>query len=371
MAAQSGAFAGEGNTASSTKSPSRGTISMDPEFITASAPNIEALASIAPTLPHPVPTTALEVRANAEVVLSALLGRFNAKAGDDIDTVLETTHSIPSFDGTAITVTYFATAAQRAAQSGSAEGQPPPPPRRAVLHIHGGGFVTGSVEVFAAFTKRNVLNWDTPVFAVGYRVAPENPAPGLVEDCYAALQWLSTHAAEFGVDPARIVVVGESAGGGVAAGLALVARDRGLSPPLAKVVLVYPMLDDRTIGKYDGVDWPTRPFLSWTEAQNEIGWKAYLGEDRAGKADVEVSVYDAPGRATVDDLVGLPSTYIDVGSLDLFLDEDIAYAARLSQANVQTEFHLYPGLPHGFESSITPALVRSAVENRKRAICSV
>lgn len=370
MVVESGAFAGESNTSSSTKSPSRSTICMDPEFITASAPNVEALASIAPSLPHTAPTTALEVRANAEVILSALLGSFNAKAGDDINTVLETTHSIPSFDGAVITITHFATAAQRAAAA--APGSGPPRRRRAVLHIHGGGFITGSVAIFAAVTKRNVLTWDTPVFAVEYRVAPENPAPGLMEDCWAALQWLSTHAADFGVDPARIVVVGESAGGGVAAGLALAARDRGLSPPLAKVVLVYPMLDDRTIGKYDGVvDWPTRPYLSWTEAQNEIGWKAYLGDDRAGRADVEVSVYDAPGRATVKDLVGLPSTYVDVGGLDLFLDEDIAFASRLSQANVQTEFHLYPGLPHGFENSVTPALVRSALANRTRAICSV
>lgn len=296
-----------------------------------------------------------------------MMARADADATDEkhLDTVLETTHAITSFDGADITVTRFATAGQRA-PLGSSEA-----PRRAVLHIHGGGFVMGSVGMFTSYNKRNVLAWDTQVFAVGYRVAPENPAPGLVEDSYAALKWLSSHAVDFGVDPARIVIVGESAGGGVAAGLALAARDRGLSPPLAKVMLVYPMLDDRTIGKYDGVDWPARPYLSWTEAQNEIAWRAYLGADKAGKADVEVSVYDAPGRATVEDLVGLPSTYVDTGSLDLFRDEDIAFTARLSEAHVQTEFHLYPGLPHGFENSVTPALVKSALENRRRAICEI
>lgn len=338
---------------------------MDPEFITASAPALEALAPLLQTIPFPVPTTAHEVRANTESWLPAMLENDAASAGNTLDTVLETTHSVTSFDGKDITVTQFATAGQRA-PLGSSE-----PPRRAVLHIHGGGFVTGSVSMFASRTKGNVLAWDTQIFAVGYRVAPENPAPGPVEDTYAALKWLSSQAAELGVDPARIVIVGESAGGGVAAGLALVARDRGLSPPLAKVMLVYPMLDDRTIGKYNGVDWPIRPYLMWTEAQNEIGWRAYLGGDKAGKADVEVSVYDAPGRATVENLVGLPSTYVDTGSLDLFRDEDIAFAARLLEADVQTEFHLYPGLPHGFENSITPALVKSALGNRKRAICSI
>lgn len=369
MVASSGALA-EGNPASQSKSSPHTTVTIDPEFMSATAPSLEVLATIAQRLPFPVPTTAHEIRANTEILLPAMLERAAATAGNNLDTVLETTHSIPSFDGAEITVTHLATAAQRAAAADL--GSSSEPPRgRAVLHIHGGGFVTGSVDMFASITKRNVLAWDTPIFAVGYRVAPENPAPGPVEDAYAALKWLSTHAAELGVDPARIVIVGESAGGGVAAGLALVARDRGLSPPLAKVMLIYPMLDDRTIGKYDGVDWPTRPYLSWTEAQNKIGWRAYLGEDKAGKADVEVSVYDAPGRATIKDLVGLPSTYVDTGSLDLFRDEDIAFAARLSEADVQAEFHLYPGLPHGFETSVTPALVKSALENRKRAICSI
>ncbi|KAJ4417922.1 hypothetical protein N0V82_005879 [Gnomoniopsis sp. IMI 355080] len=336
-----------------------GSVGYDPEFAETTAPFRTALASIRKSLPHPDPKTALELRANTEVLIRTTFPHI-----EDDGILKETAHTVTSFDGVSITVTRWATEAHNAPLG------PSEPPRRAVLHIHGGGFITGSVKDFSPMVKRDVLSWDTQVFAVGYRLAPENPAPGPVEDCYAALAWLSAHAAEFGVDPARIVIVGPSAGGGVAAGLALVARDRRLSPPVAKAVLVYPMLDDRTIGRY-GEDWPVREFLMWTEPQNAIGWRAYLGEERAGRADAEVSVYDAPGRASVKDLVGLPSMYIDTGSLDLFRDEDIAYAARLVEANVQTEFHLYPGVPHAFESAGTPGVVKAALENRRRAICSV
>lgn len=340
------------------------TIAWDPEFIEVSAPAFAGIAATTQNQPHADATTALQLRANSETFLGALFANIAANAGEDIAKVTETTHPITSFDGVSITLTRFATEAQRAPLG------PSEAPRRAVFHIHGGGFVSGSVKLFAPVSKTNVLAWDTQVFAVSYRLAPENPAPGPVEDAYAALAWLSAHAVELGVDPKRIVVVGESAGGGVAAGLALVARDRGLSPPIAKALLMYPMLDDRTIGKY-GKEWPVRQFLTWTEAQNQMGWGAYLGEERAGRAEAEVSVYDAPGRASVKDLVGLPSTYIDTGSFDLFRDEDIAYATRLLEANVQTEFHLYPGVPHGFETAITPSVVKAALDNRKRAICSV
>lgn len=352
----------EGNPSSSFATSTCSTIALDPEFLAATGPSLAALESMRQSLPNPNPTTALEHRANNDVILGHIL----AAAGvEDVKEITETKYPITSFDGASITLTRFATEAQRTPLG------PSEAPRRALFQIHGGGFISGSVEAFAPRTKRSVLDWDTQVFAVGYRLAPESPAPGPVEDAYAALTWLSSHAAELGVDPARIVVMGESAGGGVAAGLTLVARDRGLSPPLALAVLMYPMLDDLTIGRYDGEDWPVRPFLFWKEADNVIGWGAYLGKDRAGRADVEVSIYDAPGRAKAKDLVGLPRTYIDTGGLDLFRDENLAYVARLLEANVQTEFHLYPGVPHGFELAGPTAVAKAASENRKRAIQSV
>lgn len=202
-------------------------------------------------------------------------------------------------------------------------------------------------------------------FAVDYPRAPEHPAPAALGDCYAALQWLSAHARELHVDPARIVIYGVSAGGGLAAGVALMARDRGLSPPLAKQVLVYPMLDDRT--RYPD-DWPARPFLTFTAEDNVMSWDAYVGADKRGREDADVSIYAAPGRA--ENLEGLPSTYIDVGGLDLFRDENLRFAQRLAEANVEVEFHLYPGLPHGFENPHTWVTTR-AVENRIKAVQSV
>ncbi|KAK2607879.1 hypothetical protein N8I77_006522 [Diaporthe amygdali] len=129
------------------------------------------------------------------------------------------------------------------------------------------------------------------------------------------------------------------------------------------------MLDDRTIGKY-GPDWPVRKFLAWDENSNRIGWSAYLGEDKAGKDDADVSIYAAPGRARVD-LAGLPRTYIDTPGLDLLRDEKLRYAQALLQADVEVEFHLYPGVPHGFDSFDTLRVVAGAHDNRTRAIKSV
>ena len=226
------------------------------------------------------------------------------------------------------------------------------------------------VAMYRPMIRHYVDLWGIQVFAVDYRLAPESPAPGPVEDSYAALKWLSENARSMGVDPARLVLFGDSAGGGIAAGTAIMARDRNLSPPLAKQVLVYPMLDDRTIGRY-GPDWPVRGMLTFDDADNQLGWECYVGADRAGKADADVSIYAAPGRANVEDLVGLPRTYIDAAGLDLLRDEDLAYAQKLLDANVEVEFHLYPGVPHGFESSVTPGVVARASENRRRAIQAV
>jgi acetyl esterase/lipase len=174
---------------------------------------------------------------------------------------------------------------------------------------------------------------------VDYRIAPEHPHPTPVEDCYAALRWLADNAMTLGVDPGRIAVMGDSAGGGLAAGVCLLARDRG-GPSVAQQVLIYPMLDDRA----NPPDPHLLPFLTWTYDDNVTGWGALLGE---GVGTEAVSPYAAPARAT--DLTGLPATYIDVGDLDIFRDEDITYARRLADAGVPTELHLHPGCPHAFE----------------------
>ncbi|KAH8903243.1 hypothetical protein BR93DRAFT_918506 [Coniochaeta sp. PMI_546] len=232
-----------------------------------------------------------------------------------------------------------------------------------IQNIHGGGMICCTVEIFAPEIARSVVAQGVQHFAVDYVRAPEYPAPAAVNDCYAALEWLSAHAREMHIDPERIVVFGDSAGGGLAAGTVLMARDRGLNPPVAKQVLVYPMLDDRT---HYPDDWPTKSFLTWKAEDNVMGWDAYVGADKRGKEDADVSQYAAPGRAK--SLGGLPSTYIDVGGLDLFRDEDLRFAQRLAEAHVEVEFHLYPGVPHGFEGAQGAWVVSKAIENRIKAI---
>lgn len=213
-------------------------------------------------------------------------------------------------------------------------------PGSAVIYIHGGGMILGTMELYDKTAKRYVSASGVPMLSVDYRVAPEHPHPIPVEDSYAGLVWLAAHAAELGVDPTRLAVMGDSAGGGIAAGVALMARDQG-APALARQILIYPMLDDRTVEVDDDI----APFATWTYDDNITGWGALLG-DTAGTDDV--SPYAAPARA--DDLAGLPPAYIDVGELDAFRDEDIAYARRLSAAGVSTELHVHPGCPHAFEA---------------------
>lgn len=332
------------------------TFAFDPEYWNAVKDN--ALTG----MKVPKMTTAYDLRAFSDPLMKvAIINEVSAYPTPE-EPIIETKVEIKTFDGATITVSRFAQGKHSAPlQDGEAL-------RPAVYHIHGGGMVCGSVDIFAPQLRRNVAMWDVQVFAVEYRVAPENPAPGPVEDSLAGLRWLSENAESMGVDPARLVVYGDSAGGGIAAGMVIMAKDRGLNPPVAKQVLVYPMLDDRT--RY-GPDWPVRDLLTWKEADNVMGWSAYVGADKAGKEEADVSIYAAPGRAKTEDLVGLPRTYIDTGGLDLFRDEDLRYAGKLSEANVDVEFHLYPGVPHGFEGSIKPSVVKRAYENRGRAIRAV
>ncbi|KAI1100877.1 alpha/beta hydrolase fold-domain-containing protein [Jackrogersella minutella] len=218
-------------------------------------------------------------------------------------------------------------------------------PGRAVVFVFGGGMISGSVESSRGFVAALAHTSRSQVFAPQYRIAPEHPFPAAVDDALAAVEWLQANAQAFGVDPARIVVFGQSAGGGVAAGMALRARDRGLSPPLAGQCLRYPMLDDRTTMADSDPRWK---YWTWSVAANDMGWKCYLGGlEKWERTDENISCYAAPARAK--ELHGLPPTFIGVGSLDLFKDENLDYAARLVKADVGVEFHLYPGMPHGFD----------------------
>jgi len=226
----------------------------------------------------------------------------------------------------------------------------------AVLYIHGGGMVLGSMEIYSPAVATIADGGGVPVLSVDYRLAPEHPHPVPVEDCFAALTWLHAHAAELGVDPARIAVMGDSAGGGLAAGTAILARDRGV--PLARQILIYPMLDDRNVVP----DSALVPFVTWTYDDNMTGWGALLG-DRRGTGDVPPSA--APARET--DYHGLPPAYIEVGELDIFRDEDIEYAQQLSRAGVSAELHVHPGLPHGFEilGALTDVGLRSRADRMR------
>ncbi|KIW90847.1 uncharacterized protein Z519_08630 [Cladophialophora bantiana CBS 173.52] len=238
-------------------------------------------------------------------------------------------------------------------------------PGPAILHCHGGGMILGSVAMVAQGIAWEVQQTGVPIFSVEYRLAPESQGENLVEDCYAGLVWLSQNASKFNVDPARIAVFGESAGGGLAAGVALMARDKGLSPPLAKQILIYPMIDDRNLVPNEQLE----PFAFWKTEDNITGWTALLGADKVGKHDVDVSQYCVPARAK--SVANLPPTYIDIGGLDIFRDEDIEYAKRIAMEDIEVEFHLYPGVPHAFEIIAPNATVtKRAWEHRLKAMMS-
>ncbi len=216
----------------------------------------------------------------------------------------------------------------------------------ALLWIHGGGMIFGDLDGSDLTCDAFAEAVGCVVVSVDYRLAPEHPHPAPVEDCHAALLWMAGQAAELGIDPTRIAVAGASAGGGLAAGTVLMARDRG-SVPVAFQLLVYPMLDDRdatqSAQEFAGI-------LSWGREHNVSGWAAYLG-DRAGGPDVDH--YAAPARA--EDLSGLPPALIQVGELEVFRDEDVDYAVRLLRAGVPTELHVYPGAFHACDVAVPQA----------------
>ena len=237
----------------------------------------------------------------------------------------------------------------------------------AFLNIHGGGMVGGLPEMDEAANRRLAAALGCVVVSPDYRLAPETAFPGPLDDCRAAFDWMVEQAGELGVDTKRIVLGGASAGGGLAAGLALQLRDRAEVQPVF-LYLVFPMLDDRT-----GSAVEASPFAGefiWTPEHNRFGWAAYLGSEPGGDG---VSPYAAPARA--GSLEGLPPTWICCGALDLFIDENLEFTRRLIAEGVAAELHVYPGAFHAFQwvptAQVTQAFARDSFAALRRALSPV
>ena len=230
------------------------------------------------------------------------------------------------------------------------------------FHIHGGGLILGTPELRQAASIEIAKTYRAVVISVDYRLAPETPFPGPIEDCFAAFQWMTANAKALGIDTRRIVIGGESAGGGLTAALAILARDRDVAP-IACQMLVYPMLDDRSCTAYE------HPYVGefvWTRASNDYGWRSYLGRAPGGK---DVSPYAAAAR--LEDFRGLPPAFIATGALDLFLEEDLDYARRLIRAGVPTELHVYPGAFHAFDMIVDSQVARAFGRDYGNALAKV
>lgn len=253
--------------------------------------------------------------------------------------------TIPGYEGEEIVVSIYRRPEQTTAGPG-------------IYHIHGGGMIIGNrflgVQEFLPY----IASHGAVVVSVEYRLAPEYPDPVPVEDSYAGLVWTANNAEELGIDPTRLVVAGASAGGGLSAGVTLLARDRK-GPALRASLLIYPMLDDRneTVSSHQ-----IQGIGVWDRTSNFTGWNALLGDKRGTD---EVSIYAAPARA--EDLSGLPPTFLDVGSAEVFRDENVAYASRIWAAGGVAELHVWPGGFHGFDGFAPHAQMSIAmVETRHR-----
>lgn len=218
-----------------------------------------------------------------------------------------------------------------------------------LLQIHGGGFLFGTAELGDPRHRAWAKALGCAIVTVDYRLAPETPFPGALDDCYAVLEWLHANAAAQGLDADRIAVRGDSAGGGLAASLCQIARDR-FGPKIAFQLLIYPMLDDRT-----GVIGEPNPYAGefvWDAQSNAFGWRCWLG-----MAPGSSGVPPFAAAARTEDLSNLPPTFIGAGALDIFIDENLDYARRLIRAGVPTEVHVAPGAFHGFDAIAPTACV--------------
>jgi acetyl esterase/lipase len=213
----------------------------------------------------------------------------------------------------------------------------------AILYLHGGGFVLGRPEMADDYLANLATELNTVVVAPDYRLAPEHPFPTPLEDCYTALDWLVRQARALGVDAKKIAILGHSAGGGLAASLALLVRDRE-EYQIAGLVMIYPMLDHRTGTSAAPSDNPTTGLLSWSQEANHFCWQCMQG---SYEVEEERAYLFSPAMAP--HLQGLPATFIGVGALDLFLDENVAFGLKLSRSGIATQMHVYPGVPHMFD----------------------
>jgi len=227
-----------------------------------------------------------------------------------------------------------------------------------IYHIHGGGMISGNRFLGLAETGLDMVQeLDAVLVSVEYRLAPDDSDPAPIEDCYAGLLWVANNFEELGIDPSKLIIAGASAGGGLAAGTALLARDRK-GPKLLAQCLKYPMLDDRN------ETMSSKQFTegSWSRPTNVMAWDCYLG-GRSGGTDV--SIYAAPARAT--DLSGLPPAFIEVGSAEVFRDECVAYASRLWASGIQAELHVWPGAWHGFDLLFPTAAISKEAKSARNA----
>jgi acetyl esterase/lipase len=227
-----------------------------------------------------------------------------------------------------------------------------------IYHIHGGGMIMANRFLGLAETGLDMVEQlDAVLVTVEYRLAPDHPNPAPIEDCYAGLEWVANNFEALGIDPNKLIIAGASAGGGLAAGTALLARDRG-GPKLLAQCLKYPMLDDRneTVSSRQVAEG------SWSRPTNIMAWDCYLGGPSGG---IDVSVYAAPARAT--DLSGLPPAYIEVGSAEVFRDECVGYASLLWASGIQAELHVWPGAWHGFDLLFPTAVLSKEAKAAQNA----
>lgn len=313
-------------------------LKLDPEI----AATFATFASSGQTVEPPPPGDPLALRRFTEAQLGVVFGTL-----PDAPDVSSIHYETKGEDGGTVPMIWYE---KRRAPKGPA-----------VVYVHGGGMVAGTAPLYDRLTAFYTQKSGVPFLSVDYRLAPEHSRVGLGRDVAAAIEWLLAHAGDLGVDPARIALMGDSGGGGVGAAAAIIARDRGIE--LARQILIYPMLDDRNT--------VPDPFLAptalWSYEANLTAWTAVCG-GKPGAADV--SPYLAPSRLT--DFAGLAPAYIEVGELDIFRDESIAYAQNLLKAGISCELHVHPGCPHGHDwANLEAAVSRRSVAERARILASL